>query len=164
MLTGLPQTGIELAEIISRELQRIVDWRRYGDSWSNEAISRCFAELLRPTPENQTNKVLIFDPCVGSGSDLLAVSERWPEASLFGAEINRLRSDVTNFLFTLRGHRIEITNTDSLRENTLEKQTADIALAFHHLVGDSIKTCAIILNGHMAIQDQVQIMHGSKLC
>ena len=107
MLTGLPQTGIELAEIISRELQRIVDWRRYGDSWSNEAISRCFAELLRPTPENQTNKVLIFDPCVGSGSDLLAVSERWPEASLFGAEINRLHSDLTTFLFALRRHRMK---------------------------------------------------------
>ena len=130
ILTGLPKTGIELAEIISSEFHRIIDWRRYGEFWSNEAISKCFAELLRPTPANQTKRVLIFDPCVGSGSDLLAVSERWPEASLFGAEINRLRSDVTNFLFTLRGHRIEITNTDSLRENTLEKQTADIAVAF----------------------------------
>jgi type I restriction-modification system DNA methylase subunit len=130
MLTGLPQTGIELAEILSREFQRIVDWRRYGEIWSNEAISKCFAELLRPTPANQAKRVLIFDPCVGSGSDLLAVSERWPEASLFGAEINRLHSDVTNFLFALRGQRIEITNTNSLRENTLENQTADIVVAF----------------------------------
>ena len=115
MLTGLPQTGIELAEIISRELQRIGEGRRYEESWSNEAISRCFAELLRPTPENQTKRVRIFDPCVGFGSDLLAVSERWPEASLFGAETKPLHSDVTNFL-TLRGHQIEITNTNSLHE------------------------------------------------
>ena len=138
-LAGLPDTAHELADILSTELQNlsqgIFGMTGTGPYSNNELISQCFAKVLSPHLEEKQDHVVIFDPCVGFGFDLLQVSKEWQNSTLIGQEIHSLTSDLTTFLFLLRGIPAEISTCDSLYENAAPNPFADIVVASPPLGG-----------------------------